>query len=85
MTITDQQVFAIIEALLTYEHVRPEERVRHLRRRCEGTTSLHALKPLVDRYLAFMDPPQTCQIEHDHWEGKMICGHALPCPRHGGP
>jgi Carboxypeptidase regulatory-like domain len=28
---------------------------------------------------------QTCQVEHDHWEGKMACGQLLPCPRHGSP
>ena len=23
-----------------------------------------------------------CQVLHDHWEGPMICGNPLPCPRH---
>lgn len=27
---------------------------------------------------------RTCQVEHSHWEGPMICGNSLPCPRHGG-
>jgi len=33
---------------------------------------------------ATVDPPRTCQVEHDHWEGPMICGNELPCARHGG-
>ena len=24
------------------------------------------------------------QVEHDHWEGKLICGNTLPCVHHGG-
>lgn len=28
--------------------------------------------------------PTVCQVEHSHWEGPMICGNPLPCPRHGG-
>jgi hypothetical protein len=28
--------------------------------------------------------PRKCQVEHDHWEGKMICGNPLPCRTHGG-
>jgi len=35
-------------------------------------------------HLAIIDPPGTCQVEHDHWEGKMICGNPLPCRTHGG-
>lgn len=26
----------------------------------------------------------TCQVEHSHWEGPMICGNRLPCAKHGG-
>jgi hypothetical protein len=24
-----------------------------------------------------------CMVEHDHWEGPMICGNYLPCLTHG--
>lgn len=27
--------------------------------------------------------PFVCHVEHDHWEGPMICGNTLPCPTHG--
>ena len=81
MTLTDQEVIAIVEQVLDREHVRPDDRIRRLR---ESATSLPALKPIVDRYLALKDPPRTCQVEHDHWEGKMICGNTLPCRTHGG-
>lgn len=23
-----------------------------------------------------------CQVEHDNWDGRMICGNPMPCPRH---
>ena len=36
------------------------------------------------RYLRIVDPPQFCQVEHDHWEGKMSCGNPMPCSKHGG-
>ena len=81
MTLTDQQVIDIVNEVLAREHVRPDDRVRRLR---ESATSLPALKPLIERYLAIVDPPRSCQVEHDHWEGKMICGNPLPCRTHGG-
>jgi hypothetical protein len=90
MTLTDQQVLNIVNALLDYEGGSPVERVQCLRARRGGAASQPALRPLIDRYLAITNfrggvaPPQTCQVEHDHWEGKMICGNTLPCPRHGG-
>lgn len=84
MTITDQQVLDIIDALCEQANISRPWRVLKLRERNAGPASLGALAPLVDRYLAIVDPPRTCQVEHDHWEGKMICGNTLPCPRHGG-
>lgn len=56
MTLADQQVIDIVNALLDHAGV-------------------HA---------SVVDPPRTCQVEHPHWEGPMICGNTLPCPRHGG-
>ena len=34
----------------------------------------------------YLETPEvaTCQVEHDHWEGKMVCGNPLPCRTHGG-
>jgi hypothetical protein len=81
MTLTDQQVIDIVHEMLDRANIRPEDRVRHLRER--GTT-LPTIKPLIDRYLVIKDPPPTCQVEHDHWEGPMICGNTLPCRTHGG-
>lgn len=83
MTLTDQQVIDIVNALLDHAGVHDSDRVRYVRER-KSVTSLRALAPLVDRYLAVVDPPRTCQVEHPHWEGPMICGNTLPCPRHGG-
>jgi hypothetical protein len=81
MTLSDPEVIAIVNEVLNRERVAPADRLRHLR---ESASSLPALKPLIDRYLAIMDPPRTCQIEHGHWEGTMICGNPLPCRTHGG-
>ena len=83
MTLYDQQVLDIIDGLLDHEQVNVNTRVSYLRER-RGVTSVRALGPIVDRYLAIKDPPQLCQVEHDHWEGKMICGNTLPCRTHGG-
>jgi hypothetical protein len=84
MTLTDQQVRDIIDELCTQANIRREWRVLKLRERSAGPASLSSLAPIVERYLAIVDPPQTCQVEHDHWEGKMICGNTLPCRTHGG-
>ena len=84
MTITDHDVIDIIDALLRRDSIRPSTHIQQLRDRSAGAASLPALKNLVDRYLAIKDPPRMCQVEHDHWEGKMICGNKLPCSRHGG-
>ena len=83
MTLSDQQVLDIVNALLAHEGIR-EDRGRRLREGRAGAASLSAFRPVVDRYLAMIDPPRTCQVEHDHWEGPMICGNPLPCARHGG-
>lgn len=84
MTINDQQVLDIINALLAKEGVRSHDRVSHLHSHRTSSAELRALGPLVERYLEIMDPPATCQALHDHWEGPMICGNRLPCPTHGG-
>lgn len=73
MTLNDQQILDIVNEMLAREHVRPEDRVRRLR---ESAASRPALQPVIDRYLAIMDPPRTCQVEHDHWEGPMMRQHA---------
>lgn len=83
MTLNDQQVLDIVNALLDHEGVNRGTRVQHLHAR-RGVAALHALGPLVERYLAIADPPRTCQATHDHWDGPMICGNRLPCSRHGG-
>jgi hypothetical protein len=83
MTLTDQQVLDIVNGLLDQGGVLPEDRDQCLRALRGGAASLPALRPIVARYLA-INPPRTCQVEHAHWEGPMICGNPLPCPRHGG-
>jgi hypothetical protein len=83
MTLSDPQVIAIVNELLAREGVHGADRMRYVRER-KSVASLPALAPLVDRYLAIVDPPRTCQVEHGHWEGKMICGNPLPCRTHGG-
>lgn len=83
MTLNDQQVRDIIDELCAAANIRREWRVLRLREHTAGPASLPALTPLVDRYLAIVDPPRLCQVEHDHWEGKMICGNVLPCSTHG--
>ena len=82
-TLTDQQVIDIIAALLDHEGFRPADAVQNLRTRRGWVASQPALRPLIEHYLTLTDSPRTCQIEHDHWEGRMICGQPLPCPRHG--
>jgi len=82
MTLTDQQVIDIINDLLDRDGQDRGTHVQQLIAR-RGIAALRSLGPLVDRYLAIMNPPQLCQIEHDHWEGKMICGNPLPCRTHG--
>lgn len=83
MTLSDQEVIDILHALLDRDGVHGSDRLRYVRER-KSVASIRKLAPLVERYLAVVDPPRTCQVEHDHWEGPMICGHTLPCPRHGG-
>lgn len=82
MHLTDQQILNIVNDLLDREHVSPSDRVRWLHAHSHNST-LRAMQPLIEGYLKIMDPPRMCQIEHNHWEGKMICGNSLPCPRHG--
>jgi hypothetical protein len=84
MTLTDQQVRDIVDELCAQANIRREWRVLKLRERSAGPASLPALAPIVERYLAIVDPAPLCQVEHDHWEGKMICGNPLPCRTHGG-
>ncbi len=84
MTLSDQQVRDIIEALCAQANIRREWIPLKLRERAAGAASLPALAPLAERYLVIADPPRLCQVEHDHWEGKMICGNPLPCRTHGG-
>jgi hypothetical protein len=85
MTLTDQQVLDIVNASLDREGVSLDRgaRVGYLLAH-RDIPSLRALGPLVDRYLEIVNPPRLCQVTHDHWEGPMICGNKLPCPRHGG-
>jgi hypothetical protein len=45
---------------------------------------LQEMRPLIERYLKIVDPPRMCQVTHGHWEGSMICGNLMPCPKHGG-
>ena len=84
MTLSDQEVLAMINELLDGQGVATQGRSHYLRERRESVASLRALAPIVDRYLTIVDPPRLCQVEHDHWEGKMICGNQLPCRTHGG-
>ena len=84
MTLNDQQVLDIVNATLDKAHVGASDRVRHLRANRASDATLRALGPVVDRYLEIKDPPRTCQVEHDHWEGPMICGNPMPCRTHGG-
>lgn len=65
MTLTDHQVRAIIDELCTQANIRREWRAPKLRERSTGPASLPALAPLVKRYLAIVDPPQTSLVEHD--------------------
>ena len=81
MTLTDQQVIDLVNEVLTRKDSSPEDRIRHLR---ERAACCPTFRPLLARYLAIKDPPRLCQVEHDHWEGKMICGNTLPCRTHGG-
>ena len=89
MTLSDQDVLNIVNALLDYDHdpwrgpLSNAMRIQKLRER-SAIAAVRALGPLVDRYLAIVAPPRTCPVEHDHWEGRMVCGRELPCPRHGG-
>lgn len=84
MILTDSQVINIVNALLDYEHIPSIDRVSSLRGGMlqSGAATLPALRPLIERYLTIEDPPRRCQVEHDHWDGKMICGKTLPCARH---
>lgn len=84
MTLSDPEVRSMVDALLDSHGVPASDRARYVRGNREYVAFLRILAPLVDRYLAIVDPPRTCQVEHDHWEGKMICGNPLPCRTHGG-
>jgi hypothetical protein len=84
MTLTDREVLNMIDTLLDNNGVPSRDHGRYVREHRKSVAFLKALTPLVDRYLAIIDPPRLCQIEHDHWEGKMICGNPLPCRTHGG-
>ena len=85
MTLTDKQVLDIVSTSLDREGVSLDRasRVAYLRMH-RHMSWVRALGPLVDRYLEIESPPQICQVTHDHWEGPMICGNPVPCPRHGG-
>ena len=84
MTLNDPDVISMVNKLLDSQGVAPNVRGRYVREHRTTSSVLLAIKPVVDRYLAIMEPFATCQIEHDHWEGKMICGSQLPCRTHGG-
>jgi hypothetical protein len=62
MTLNDQQVLDIVNALLDHEGVHRGTRVQHLLAR-RGVTALRALGPLIERYLAIaetaQEPPST--------------------------
>lgn len=83
MTLTDAQVLDIIDGLLDKENIHAVERYQYLRTGRGGAASLPALAPVVKHYLTIRSTQGSCQVEHAHWEGPMICGNALPCPRHG--
>ncbi|HSX22371.1 MAG TPA: hypothetical protein VLE97_06300 [Gaiellaceae bacterium] len=84
MTLSDNEVLQMIGTLLDQHGVPASSRGQYVRENRSSVGFLRALTPLVDRFLAIVDPPRTCQVEHDHWEGKMICGNPLPCRTHGG-
>lgn len=84
MTLSDHEVRAMIDELLDNHGIPAPDRERYVREHRGDVAFLRALAPVVDRYLAIVDPPRTCQITHDHWEGPMICGNPLPCRTHGG-
>ena len=84
MTLTDQEVLKMVNGLLDAQGAPTNDRPRYLRDHKHDSATLRALTPIINRYLAIVDPPRTCQAEHDHWEGKMICGNQLPCRTHGG-
>jgi len=50
LTLTNNQVAAIIDALLMYECVRPGDWADRVHQRQDGVTSLLALAPLCDRW-----------------------------------
>ena len=84
MTLTDQEVLNMLDTLLDNNGVPSRDRGCYVREHRNSVTFLKGLTPIIDRYLMIIDPPRLCQIEHDHWEGKMICGNPLPCRTHGG-
>jgi hypothetical protein len=83
MNLTDQHVLDIVNGLLDRENVSAPTRVHwlHAHRHNAG---LQEMRPLIERYLKIVDPPRMCQVTHGHWEGSMICGNLMPCPKHGG-
>jgi hypothetical protein len=82
MNLSDQQVVDIVLALLRHEGI--YDVGNRLREGRAGAASLPAMKPILDRYWAIVEPPRLCRVEHAHWEGAMICGNPLPCRTHGG-
>jgi len=84
VTLQNHEIVAMIDNLLNQHGIPAGERGRYVRENRATVPFLRALTPLVDRYLALVDPPRTCQVEHRHWEGWMICGNPLPCRTHGG-
>jgi hypothetical protein len=84
VTLADQEILKMVDAVLDAQGVPANDRARYLRDHGHSSATLRAIAPLTNRYLAIVDPPRMCQIEHDHWEGKMICDNPLPCRTHGG-
>lgn len=84
MTLSDQEVLDMINKLLDSQGVPTHGRSSYLRDHRASVAALRALAPIINRYLTIVDPPRTCQVEHAHWEGPMVCGNTLPCSRHGG-
>jgi hypothetical protein len=78
MTLTDQEVIDTINDVLARKNAQPSDGLRYLRANASSWPA-HELKPLIDRYLRIVDPPQFCQVEH-----KMSCGNPMPSSKHGG-
>lgn len=83
LTLSDDEVREIVDGTLDCLGVHGQQRQQYVREYRASNAALRALGPIADRYLTLGEPPRYCQVEHEHWEGNMICGNQLPCARHG--